>query len=759
MDFLYADLNEIVDPFAYSVEETDNTVRLSVDNDKRVIQASVVCTPGKMTIENGKDESIVFDGGQDRILQIPEYKITKLQTDNIDIRSQYALMKWDHNTKDYVKVDGDTIQLEEQIDELNIANGQGKYSIIQKGDSNHQAKSIGYGSISFGGFRGDKPLDEPDPIPENDKNTVEIPDIDTITVVEGIQSAAFGAGNRAYGNWNFIAGKDNKTFQRGSFAFGGKNAVGNPSEPNAYCYSIAVGESNTVTGRSCFVGGDRNESKNKAQYGITYGSNNVSEGIASIIVGGSNTMAHVTTSAAFGGEHVVNNSCAFVSGVGNKTGGYGSNALGGYLTTSTDYQTVVGVLNKPNPDAMFIVGNGTNVNNTKNIFEVLKDGRAKVGDNVSLVGGTDGSDRIEIVRDFETYTSKNRKFATYDYSSFFAKDKSIDGKSLAVTTNVWNELQLNAYSNKNATTDLIIQDYTANSDKYYIDGDTVRRDVNIYYPLKDGEVAIIEAGGVLGAYNFVAKETIKSPWFQFADDPINNKMHANEWALQALKKANMPNANIIVNSVTASRSTTDSDIDKTLTTKNYVDGKLKNVPTKDDLRGYVQKNDSQFAMRTVYAIDENGEEINLGYHVGIFSGRLPQRDGRGHIAVPNDPSYETDATNKKYVDEHAGTQWYKYTITARNEIDKRLTLVILSTNNVDTNSYTSISEAAFGITESGAFVYSSCTDSIGDVTYIVTYSERTIADVVLISGTSISTKTLPVLGAEFTLANIDKLKL
>ena len=245
-------------------------------------------------------------------------------------------------------------------------------------DTNLNAKANGIGSIALGGFRGDKLNGIPDQLPENDKNTTEIADIDTITVVDGIQAAAFGAGNRAYGNWNFIAGKDNKTFQKGSFAFGGKNAVGNPAEPDAYCYSIAVGESNTVSGRSCFVGGASNESKNNAQYGITYGSNNNSEGIASIVVGSYITMSHVTTAAAFGGEHIVNNSCAFVSGVGNKTDGYGSTALGGYLTTNTNYQAVVGVLNKPNPDAMFVVGNGTNVNNPKNIFEVLKDGRAKV---------------------------------------------------------------------------------------------------------------------------------------------------------------------------------------------------------------------------------------------------------------------------------------------------------------------------------------------------------------------------------------------
>jgi hypothetical protein len=58
MDFLYTDLNEIVDPCAYEVVETDGTVRLDIDNDKRTISASVRGTNGKLFVEDivGKDK-------------------------------------------------------------------------------------------------------------------------------------------------------------------------------------------------------------------------------------------------------------------------------------------------------------------------------------------------------------------------------------------------------------------------------------------------------------------------------------------------------------------------------------------------------------------------------------------------------------------------------------------------------------------------------------------------------------------------------
>ena len=144
MDFLYADLNEIVDPFAYTVEKTDNTVMMDIDNNKRSITAKVIYTPGQLTINNGRDEVISFNGSSNKIVKIPEYKIVRVPSDNGDIRAQYSLMKWDFLKEQYVPVEGDMIYLEEQIDELNIENGSS-----QDVDS----KKVGHGNSSISSVR------------------------------------------------------------------------------------------------------------------------------------------------------------------------------------------------------------------------------------------------------------------------------------------------------------------------------------------------------------------------------------------------------------------------------------------------------------------------------------------------------------------------------------------------------------------------------------------------------------------------------
>lgn len=55
-----------------------------------------------------------------------------------------------------------------------------------------------------------------------------------------------------------------------------------------------------------------------------------------------------------------------------------SAALGFGTVAGSDYETVVGQYNVSRTDALFQVGNGTNENNRKDAFTVLKDGRAKV---------------------------------------------------------------------------------------------------------------------------------------------------------------------------------------------------------------------------------------------------------------------------------------------------------------------------------------------------------------------------------------------
>lgn len=174
------------------------------------------------------------------------------------------------------------------------------------------------------------------------------------------------------------------------------------------------------------------------------------------------------------------------------------------------------------------------------------------GATVKIVGGEKESDtgRVEVDRDFETYAASNRKFAAYDYNGFFAKDKLVNGKPLFVDTLVWQELQLDAYSNQNVATDLIAEDYNANPEKYYDDGDCIRRDIHIHYPMKDGQVAIIEKGGVLRVYNLESENVntgvTKTGWVIFENDDAKNgspnRMFNEYWDLYKLWHISAPKA-------------------------------------------------------------------------------------------------------------------------------------------------------------------------------------------------------------------------
>lgn len=195
-------------------------------------------------------------------------------------------------------------------------------------------------------------------------------------------------------------------------------------------------------------------------------------------------------------------------------------------------------------------------------------GSEAFGPTVKIVGGNKPTDvgRLEVDRDFETYAASNRKFAAYDYYCFFAKDKLANGKPLAVRTLVWTESQLDAYSNQNTATDLILEDYKANPDKYHYDAedDCLYRDIFVHFPLKDGQVAIIEKGGVLRAYNFegdnVKTGATNTAWVIFENDggteDSYNRMYNDFWKLKKVTSIEAPKADATFKKVTAGATNT-----------------------------------------------------------------------------------------------------------------------------------------------------------------------------------------------------------
>lgn len=71
---------------------------------------------------------------------------------------------------------------------------------------------------------------------------------------------------------------------------------------------------------------------------------------------------------------------ANTNGYKTKAYGQGSNANGVGTKAISKGQTALGTFNKPNPDALVSVGNGTSDNDRHNAFEVLRDGRFRVND-------------------------------------------------------------------------------------------------------------------------------------------------------------------------------------------------------------------------------------------------------------------------------------------------------------------------------------------------------------------------------------------
>ena len=251
----------------------------------------------------------------------------------------------------------------EVLDSINLTNGEGENSLQQKGVSiDKSPKAIGLGSVAFGGFRGDKPNEQPT-------------DEDRTTTAEGIQSVAFGAGNYAHGHWDFVAGKDNNTYQKNSTAFGGKNIAGDSNgNQDDYSFAFAIGEENTVTGRGSFGGGKQNTIT--GNYTLVNGRENTVSSTHGIVAGIKNNV-NGEANAVFGANQTVTAGNTFATGDHNTVNKYGSNALGSYLMTAGYWQTVFGELNVANPDAKFIVGCGSD-GTRKNGFLVMKDGRAKV---------------------------------------------------------------------------------------------------------------------------------------------------------------------------------------------------------------------------------------------------------------------------------------------------------------------------------------------------------------------------------------------
>ena len=214
---------------------------------------------------------------------------------------------------------------------------------------------------------------------EEDAYTFHVPSKPEVGIVEmGTNAFVVGVDNKANGTCTLVGGKGN--IASGNYALvGGKN-----NKAGFGC--IVGGNTNTITGNNSFGGGLFNILKS------TYGG----------VLGLSNTVTCDTEEAkgdhpvglnfVFGRLNVIDALRTFIFGLRNKIKGTDHNVLGsdnelngegnkviGNHLKDNSYskdQVILGVYNKPDKDARFIVGNGTDEDNRSNALVVKKTNEA-----------------------------------------------------------------------------------------------------------------------------------------------------------------------------------------------------------------------------------------------------------------------------------------------------------------------------------------------------------------------------------------------
>lgn len=222
---------------------------------------------------------------------------------------------------------------------------------------------------------------------------------DYTVTLNSFASGFIGAGNATLANvTDHIVSQDNYEFY---FAVAAKPTIGTVDFGK---YAKASGYLTQASGYAGVTEGVRTkalhsgtyagglESVSGASLAFTHGQKCIVDAYAGValcfetIVKGIRGMAVNSGTQSIGDSSFASNLNTKALGTGSFTTGGGTEAeadysySGGYGTKATAIaQTVVGKFNKPNPDAAFIVGNGTSADSPSNALEVLWDGSLVVG--------------------------------------------------------------------------------------------------------------------------------------------------------------------------------------------------------------------------------------------------------------------------------------------------------------------------------------------------------------------------------------------
>ena len=384
MDFLYADLNEMVDPFAYSVEKKDNTINLSINNENRTLSATVVHTPGSLLIKDG-NSSISFNGMINKQVEIPKYIIKEVQPSNGDVRRQYSLMTWDYDRGAYVSIDGcDAIYLDEQLDELNIQNGVKDTTVIQVDNKLGTGKSnISSTSYIYDGIEDIDSLDIELPTQKMDYSG-------SSESITGLRVSQVLQGGKT-------SGVQSVSFGGQAFGISGQFIITVKYENIPYRFNV-ISEKPLVLRKT--IGGETYIEQNGSirfpdlgddglDFFIIRNSDGSVKDLA-LVQAYLRDVVELKISRGYSDYTTANGNQSISVGGGTHADYSWSQSFGLGTSTSSAGQMVVGAFNKDNPDALFVVGNGeynvlTGEITKSNALQVLKDGTVLVGDGDTVV--------------------------------------------------------------------------------------------------------------------------------------------------------------------------------------------------------------------------------------------------------------------------------------------------------------------------------------------------------------------------------------
>lgn len=220
-------------------------------------------------------------------------------------------------------------------------------------------------------------------VPHYDDYTLCVPNKPLNGIVEVCKNAfASGYGNisageegTAHGDSTKVVGAYGHTSGLGTLAGYAASAEGSGSQAPAK-YSHAQNMNTKATGLASHAEGLGTTSS--GQFSHSEGTSTTAKGDASHSEGRS-TQSLGNGTHSEGGYTTAQGAFSHAEGASTLAKGTASHAGGYHTIASADYQTSIGMYNKQNPNALFVVGNGTSDTEPSNAFEVLKDGKVTLG--------------------------------------------------------------------------------------------------------------------------------------------------------------------------------------------------------------------------------------------------------------------------------------------------------------------------------------------------------------------------------------------